>query len=113
MRTVIVTGDEGLPEELEEIIARGSTSTRVQAAPDVPTDMPAGLDRIVFWERAPDDAVRRVAERWCGTAHCDAKPRVSFISAGAAGAPRGIAPDDWFVWPRDKEKLMLVFMTGA
>ena len=115
MKTLVITaGDAPLPSDLDEVIRRGSTTVERRRASDVPPDGgPFDADRVVFWSAAPDAGIRQLAAR-CARAEAKLhKEAIVFITSTPGDAFAGMSPTELFVWPQDKDRLTMAFMTGA
>jgi hypothetical protein len=115
MKTLVITaGDTSLPPELDDVITRGSTAIERRRAADLaPAGATPDADRIVFWSPAPDAAVRQLAGRY---AKAEAKARrevIVFVTSTPGDAVSGVSATEFFVWPQDKDRLTMAFMTGA
>jgi hypothetical protein len=117
MRTILVTGKEAPPAELVEIVRRGSTSLDEVSTADLSTFVSRrglGVDRIVFWSGHGDTEVRSLALNYATAAGADRPQEVVFVTASRDEMPvDGMARDEVLVWPRDAEKVRMMFMTGA
>jgi hypothetical protein len=117
MRTLLVTGKDPAPDALRNLVRRGSTSLDEVSASDLSTFVSRegfGVDRLVFWAGRADHDVRSLALNYA-TAEGDARQqRIVFVTPDP-GEPifDGMTREEMFIWPRDKEKLKIIFMTGG
>ena len=100
MRTWFIERGAPAPAELRGMVQRGSTEV-------VPGDQPrpADVDRIVVWLPAG------IATEALPAESRDSVDTVVVVPDGRA--PRGGDTSSIFCWPSDKDRLMLVFLTGA
>ena len=114
MKTLVISGRAPVPVALRELIERGSTVVEDRLARDVSDALPDGIDRMVFWAASPDPELSRVANA-CARRESSARRQVIVFVAGDPGAAAGleISPAEWYVWPRDEDRLKLAFLTGA
>ena len=115
MRTLLVSGRDPVPSELREIVAAGSTSTDEVSAADLTTFISReglGVDRVVFWAGRSDPDVRSIAVNYAAAAGADRSKTVVFIAAGDERL-EGLTREEIHFWPRDEEKLRMIFMTGC
>ena len=116
MRTLLVTGRDRVPPALREMVIAGSTSLDEVSAADLTTFISRqglGVDRVVFWAGRSDPDVRSVALSYAATAGADRAKTVVFITGVDEVPLDGLTRDEMHVWPRDEEKLRMIFMTGA
>ena len=116
MKTLVITAaDTRLPTELEEVIARGSTAVERRRAGELSAaEALPEVDRIVFWSAAaPDAAVRHLARRYGKAEARTRKEAIVFVTTTAGERIAGVSETELFVWPDDKDRLTMVFMTGA
>jgi hypothetical protein len=115
MKTVVITtGDARLPPELEDVINRGSTTVDRHSASDfAPTLRPPKADRIVFWSAAPDPTIRQLATGYAQAEARAHKEMLVYVTAVPGDTIAGVAPSELFVWPQDKDRLTMAFLTGA
>jgi hypothetical protein len=113
VKTLLIRGgDAPLPDAVREVIARGSTSLEERTISEVETaSSMADADRIVFWSGG-DEATRALAAR-CASAERSEDREVVFVTPDGAGSLSGLAREQVFEWPRDEDRLMMAFMTGA
>ena len=115
MKTLVITaGNISLPAELEQVIARGSTSIEHRQAADI---APAGTmpeaDRVVFWSAKPDGAIRQLASRYVKAESRLRKEVIVFVTGTPGDTVAGLPATELFLWPQDKERLTMAFLTGA
>ena len=117
MKTLLVSGKDPVPPDLREVVERGSTSLDEVSIGDLRTFVSReglGVDRIVFWAGKSDPDVRTVAWNYATVAGADRPSQVVFISGAPAEAPLdGISAEELLIWPRDKDKVVMIFMTGG
>lgn len=115
MRTLVITaGDAPLPPDLDEVIRRGSTTVERRRASDVPPDAVSfDADRVVFWSSVPDASIRQLAGRFARAEAKLHKEAIVFITSAPVDALAGMSPAELFVWPQDKDRLTMAFLTGA
>jgi hypothetical protein len=113
VKTVLIQGgDTPLPGPIRDVIARGSTSLEERAATDVDAySSIADADRVVFWS-AGDDATRALAVQ-CASSAPRGREAIVFVTPEGAGRLPGLGDEQVFEWPRDEDRLMMAFMTGA
>jgi len=115
MKTVVIRGAAPLPDELRDVIARGSTSVVEREAAELDGAPPLEADRILFWNAADDPRLRALAERYAERERRERRESLLFVTSEAA-APGGgdrLRPDEVFLWPRDEDRLVMAFMTSA
>jgi hypothetical protein len=113
VKTVLIHGGETpLPDHVRDVIARGSTSLEERAASDGDAYASiADADRVVFWS-AGDEATRALATR-CASAGPEGREAIVFVTPEGAGRVPGLGDEQVFEWPRDEDRLVMAFMTGA
>ena len=113
MKTVLIHGgDTPLPDHVRDVITRGSTSFEERAASDGDAYASiADADRVVFWS-AGDAATRALSTR-CASAGPEGREAIVFVMPEGAGRLPGLGDDQVFEWPRDEDRLVMAFMTGA
>jgi pimeloyl-ACP methyl ester carboxylesterase len=113
VKTLLIHGgDIPLPGPVRDVIARGSTSLEERAASDAAAySSIADADRVVFWS-AGDDATRALAAR-CALAAPEGREAIVLVTPEGAGRFPGLADEQVFEWPRDEDRLVMAFMTGA
>jgi hypothetical protein len=114
MKTLLISGGKTpLPDAVRDVITRGSTSLDERKPGDV--DAAASLadaDRIVFWS-AGDTATRALAIRCAGVERREGREAIVFITTDAGETVTGLSEFEHFIWPRDEDRLVMAFMTGA
>ena len=118
MKTVLITDGTTVPEELRDIIRKGSTSLdefsaggRV-AASQTASDLPLRVaERVVFWTSTQDDGV--LSHAACTAAAAPRPGAIFFVPADRGQAIAGLSDRDLFVWPRDEDRRRMAFMTSA
>jgi hypothetical protein len=100
MRTWLIERGAPAPAELRTIVERGSTEV-------VPGDEPRpdGVDRVVVWLPAG------VVADALPTPDLDGPETLVIVPDGRA--PRTSDTSSVFCWPSDKDRLMVVFLTGG
>jgi hypothetical protein len=114
MKTLLISGtDAPLPPALRDVIARGSTSVDERSARDLDLPVPLdGIDRVVFWS-AGDRATRAVAAECAKAEQRVGREAIVFVTTDASERVEGLSEGELFVWPRDEDRLIMAFMTGA
>lgn len=114
MKTLLITGAGApMPPALREVVERGSTSVDERAAAAVdPAHTLDQVDRLVFWSPG-DAATRALAERCAAAERRTGREAIVFVTTDEAGKAAGLAESEVFVWPRDEDRLVMAFMTGA
>jgi hypothetical protein len=116
VKTLLISGTAAPPPELRDVVERGSTVLRERRAAEIDTADAARLDadRLVFWAPQGDAAVRALA-RSCARAERDAgRETIVFVTPETDAAPiEGLTAAELFIWPRDRDRLTMAFMTGA
>jgi hypothetical protein len=110
MTVVLISGATPPPQELREIVARGSTALVERSAGD--PDAAREANRVVFWAGRGDDAVTDLAERHARATDRRADTLV-FVSEAGAAPPAGLSANERFEWPADEDRLRMAFETGA
>ena len=114
MKTLLISGaDLPLPPALRAVIVRGSTSVDERNASELdPSATLAGVDRIVFWS-AGDRATRTLAAEYAKAEKREGREAIVFVTTDASESVEGLSEGELFVWPRDEDRLIMAFMTGA
>jgi hypothetical protein len=110
MKSVLIS-DGAVPEQLRDVIARGSTSVEERRTLEA-TAMPVA-DRIVFWSTGADAALRQVASRFAQAEQAQRREAIVFVSTSPADSVPGLSETECFVWPQDEDRLKMAFLTGA
>jgi hypothetical protein len=115
MKTVLISeGDIPPPKPLVDVIARGSTSVERRSAADLLRQLSVpDADRIVFWSTGSDPQVRQLAVRYRSAERAERREALVFVTAAAGEAIPGLTSAETFVWPQDRDRLMMAFLTGA
>jgi hypothetical protein len=103
MRTLLVEQGGTAPDELLDIVERGSTELVREASAD-----PEAVDRVVIWDAKGPERGTEPA----GASHWPATAEVMIVAPDTRGVP---APEasNVFAWPADADRLKMAFMTGA
>jgi hypothetical protein len=115
MRTLVITaGDTPLPSDLDEVIVRGSTIVDRRRVSDFPpTAATPAADRVVFWSSAPDASMRQLAGRFVRAEAQAHRETIVFITTTPGETVKGVSPSELYVWPQDRDRLTMAFLTGA
>jgi hypothetical protein len=115
MKTLVITADDtALPAELEEVIRRGSTAIERWRPDDIaPGSAMPDADRVVFWSAKPDASLRQLAARYVKAESRARKEVIVFVTTTPAETVAGLSATELFLWPQDKDRLTMAFMTGA
>ena len=112
MRTVIVRGRAALPDALRDVIERGSTSVHECHVPG-PTPLPRDVDRFVFFTAGDDADVAAAVRQAARAEKRDRVEKLVYVTTEGAAAVEGLSPTEFYVWPKDEDRLKMAFMTGA
>jgi hypothetical protein len=114
VKTLLIRGgDTPVPDHVREVIVRGSTSVEERTVSDVEASSSiAGADRIVFWSEG-DDATRALAAKCASNENPEGKEAIVFVTPDGGGRLAGLGREQVFEWPRDEDRLVMAFMTGA
>jgi hypothetical protein len=115
MKTLVITADgEPLPPELEEVIRRGSTAVERIRGSELPAAaaLPQ-VDRVVFWASGSASPLRPVVDRFVRDERKTRREVILFVSTVPDDAGAGLSATERFVWPHDRDRLTMAFMTGA
>lgn len=114
MKTLLISGAGApVPGELRDVLRRGSTSLEERAARQVEPDAAlSGVDRLVFWSTGDADT-RDLAERSAVAERRQGREAIVFVTTDESTRIAGLSDGELFVWPRDQDRLMMAFMTGA
>lgn len=113
MQTLLINGSTAVPEDLREIVERGSTSLVERRASEVAADAALDADRVVFWAAKADADLRALAGRCARAEARERREVIVFITPDADPQVAGLAPHEVYIWPRDEDRLKMAFMTGA
>jgi hypothetical protein len=115
MRTLLISGGETAPPaSLVDLLTRGSTSLEQRHAADLASAGPlADADRVVFWSEGNDAAIAEVAARYRRAERAQRREAIVFVTASRSAAPAALSNIETYVWPQDRDRLMMAFMTGA
>lgn len=117
MKTVLIRGREAPPRELVDIVRQGSTSLDEISTRDLATFTSResfGADRLVFWSGHEDADVRTLALNYTAVEDDLRAQRIVFVTAQPTEAPLdGMTREEVLVWPRDEEKIRMLFMTAG
>ena len=104
-----------MPRELRALVERGSTSFEERGASDAGELLPRDVDRVVFWSARPDGRVTALAEAYAAVEAAERREAIVFVTGEEAAAPSiaRLSPNEWYVWPRDEDRLKMAFLTGA
>ena len=115
-RLIIRGGQAPVPSSLRDVIARGSTSVEERSAAEVDpaaaAEALAGVDRLVFWS-AGDAGTAALAERSAAVERRERREAIVFVTTDDSARVKGLSDGELFVWPRDEDRLVMAFMTGA
>jgi len=103
MRTLLIEQGGAAPDELREIVERGSTElVRDVAAAD------HDVDRVVIWDaNGPERSTTPQ-----GPADWPRTAEVFLVAPDTRGVPAP-EPASVFAWPADVDRLKMAFMTGG
>jgi DNA-binding LytR/AlgR family response regulator len=114
MKTLLISsGRAPLPDALREVIVRGSTTVDERALRQVDSSDPLNeVDRLVFWSPG-DTAMRELAARCAAAEKREGREAIVFVTTDESEVVPGLSRAELFVWPRDEDRLVMAFMTGA
>ena len=113
MRTLLISGGETAPPaSLVDLLTRGSTSLEQRRAADLAGAGLIDVDRVVFWSEGDDAAIVDVATRYRDAERADEREAIVFVTASQS-TPAALPNTETYVWPQDRDRLMMAFMTGA
>ena len=115
MRTLLISGGEtAAPDPLVDLLTRGSTAVEQRQAADLArTGSLVDADRVVFWSAGDDPAIAEIAERYRTAERAERREAIVFIT-GSRSTPTTTLPNtETYVWPQDRDRLMMAFLTGA
>ena len=113
MKTLIISGESSVPEQLRDIIARGSTSVDQRVATDFASVAIPDVDRVVFWSTGGDAELRQLAERQAKAEKAEGRETVVFVTTKPGDRVPGLSPTEVYTWPQDEDRLTMAFLTGA
>ena len=113
MKTVLIRGDEPAPAALRDLITKGSTSVEERRLDDAAAAA-GDADRIVFWRAAGDATLDSLAAQLARKEAAERREVIVFVSADPAspGIP-GLSPNEQYVWPGDRDRLEITFLTAG
>jgi hypothetical protein len=100
MKSLLVSLGGDVPDELRSWVRQGSTSVEIATGPDAAHSVDQSIERIVVWSNRDGSMPR-------GIDALEPK-RVFYVSPARGHAPSGLARDQVFVWPDDKDRLRTV-----
>jgi hypothetical protein len=115
MRTLLISGgDTTVPDPLVDLLTRGSTSLEQRRAADL-TGAAALLDadRIVFWSAGDDATVAEIAARYRQAERAKQREAIVFVTSSPSTSAAALPNTETYLWPQDRDRLMMAFMTGA
>lgn len=114
MKTLIISGaGPALPAALRDVIARGSTAVEERTAKETAAaNRLDAVDRIVIWSPG-DAATARLAEQYAAAERKARREAIVFVTTDEGSRVAGLAEHEQFCWPRDEDRLVMAFMTGA
>lgn len=114
MKTVLISGAQAMPAQLRALVEQGSTSVQTKRAGDLDDAAALEADRIVFWSSGADDDLRAAAERLARAEARERREALVFVTSEPnLERPSSVSPNEFFVWPRDEDRLRMAFLTGA
>jgi hypothetical protein len=115
MRTLLISGGEPLPPAtLVDLLTRGSTSLEQRRVADLTgAGSLTDADRVVFWSEGDDAAIAEVAARYHRTERAERREAIVFVTASRSPEPAALPNTETYVWPQDRDRLVMAFMTGA
>ena len=112
MKTVIVRGRATLPDDLRDMIERGSTSVQECHVPG-PTPLPRDVDRVVFFASGEDADVTAAVRQAARAERRDRVEKLVYVTTEGTPPVDGLSASEVYVWPKDEDRLKMAFMTGA
>jgi hypothetical protein len=83
------------------------------AADLAPTGSLMDADRVVFWSAGHDPVIAEIAERYRTAERAERREAIVFVT-GSQSTPATTLPNtETYVWPQDRDRLMMAFLTGA
>jgi hypothetical protein len=115
MKTALISADGDVPETLRTIIDGGSTALEEYVADELSGAPQPDADRIVLWASREDSAVLPLAEAYARGAAMEDRERIIVVLGGSGrrAASTELTPEQLFAWPREEDRLKLVFLTGG
>jgi hypothetical protein len=115
MKTLLISGaGTGVPAPLVELLTRGSTSLEQRRAAELTASDPLlDADRIVFWSAGNDSTLADVAARYRRIERAEGREAIVFITAAGSASITALPNTETYVWPQDRERLEMAFLTGA
>jgi hypothetical protein len=71
------------------------------------------VDRVVFWSPVPDASLQPVLDRFVRAEKAARREVIVFVSTVPGDGGSGLAPGECFLWPQDRDRLTMAFLTGA
>ena len=113
MKTLVVVGSRPMPDDVREVVERGSTSVIERRSAELRGEpVPTDVDRVVLWADPSDHGVIDLARTYSRGASPEGKDTLVVIAPDATALP-GVPAAEIFLWPRDEDRLKLAFMTGG
>lgn len=115
MKTLLISGGETEPPaSLVDLLTRGSTSLEQRRAADLTgAGSLTDADRVVFWSDGHDAAIAEVAARYRRAERADDREAIVFVTGSRSTPPAALPNTEAYVWPQDRDRLVMAFMTGA
>jgi hypothetical protein len=115
MKTLLISGSgASAPAPLVELLTRGSTSLEQRRAADLTaSDALLDADRVVFWSAGNDATLAHVAGRYRRSERAQGREAIVFITAAGTSSVTALPNTETYVWPQDRERLEMAFLTGA
>jgi hypothetical protein len=115
MRTLLISGGEtAAPSPLVDLLTRGSTSFEQRRAADLArAGSLVDADRVVFWSASDDPTIAEIAERYRTEERAERREGIVFITASQSSPPPTLPSSERYVWPQDRDRLVMAFLTGA
>jgi hypothetical protein len=77
-----------------------------------PTGSLVDADRVVFWSASDDPTIAEIAERYRTEERAERRETIVFITASRS-VPTTLPNTETYVWPQDRDRLEMAFLTGA
>ncbi|HEU4935356.1 MAG TPA: hypothetical protein VFT39_02810 [Vicinamibacterales bacterium] len=115
MRTLLISGGEtAAPSSLVDLLTRGSTYFEQRRAADLArTGSLIDADRVVFWSASDDPAIAEIAEHDRTEERAERREAIVFITASRSSPPTSLPDSERYLWPQDRDRLVMAFLTGA